>query len=466
MRCHSLFSAAAMWLALATQAIPASASRCKAAQAAEPACNADCQAVFGAALAREKSNWATQDFSQDPFFTTPANATGARPGDILRWQEVSAAAMKTNFTMVPGGMSLTRFMYVTEDINRNPIPATAFALLPLSLPESGKFKTTVWTHGTAGRSRHCAPSNQKNLYYGYQGPLLLASGGHAVIGPDYAGQGSDIPAGFRYEAGHIHAADAAYALVAARKVIGTYLSKEWVVVGHSEGGMTAWRTNQRLAMSEQEALKEAGPLIGAVAIAPAMTPVDLIPKSFRLAGDRPNGPAQNALYMLQSLAAMWPQDFNITDILTDRANALVPLLDSGCQDSGAVLLSNMSTKDVFRKAEWIKHPKFFEWQRTFNGVDERPLAAPMLVVQGDNDQLTYIEEAMQSFNRTCAADRAANAEMRVYPDLGHGGALDASQDYYMRWIADRFNKGAPANKGCTITKPVPLNERYQRDVRG
>ncbi|KAL8381427.1 hypothetical protein RB595_005612 [Gaeumannomyces hyphopodioides] len=457
MRCHALFSAAAVWLAFAAaQTITGCDAKCQA------ACDAGCQATFGRALATEKSNWATQDFANDPFFTTPANATGARPGDILRWQEIPAAAMRTNFTAVPPGMSLTRFMYVTEDIDRKPIPATAFALLPLSLPESGVFKTTVWTHGTAGRSRHCAPSNQKNLYYGWQAPFLLAAGGHAVIAPDYSGQGSDVPGGFRYEAGHIHAADAAYSLVAARKVMGAYLSKEWVVIGHSEGGMTAWRTNQRLAMSEQEALNEAGTFIGAVSIAPAMTPVDLIPKSFRLAGDKPNGPAQNALYMLQSLAAMWPKEFNMSNILTDRANAVLPLLDSGCQDSGQVLLANMTTKDVFKSTEWISHPKFLEWQRVFNGVDERPLAAPMLIIQGDNDQLTYLEEALQSFNRTCNGSGAHDAEMRIYPDLGHGGALDASADYFMPWIADRFANAATAQKGCFVTKPKPVNTRYQR----
>ncbi|KAL8297197.1 hypothetical protein RB597_006329 [Gaeumannomyces tritici] len=459
MRCKALFSAAA-WVAFAaSQAVTGCDAKCQA------ACDAACQAAFGNALAREKANWATQDFEHDPFFTTPANATGARPGDILRWQEIPASAMRTNFTAIPGGMSLTRFMYVTEDIDRKPIPTTAFALMPLSRPESGVFKSLVWTHGTAGRSRHCAPSNQKNLYYGWGGPLLLAAGGYAVIAPDYSGQGSDVPGGFRYEAGHIHAADVAYALVAARKVMGTYLSKEWAVIGHSEGGMTAWRTNQRLAMAEQEALKEAGTFVGAVSIAPAMTPVDLIPKSFKLAGDRPNGPAQNAVYMLQSLAAMWPEDFNLSNILTDRARAILPLLDSGCQDSGQVLLSNMTTKDVFKSTEWTSHPKFLEWQRVYNGVDERPLAAPMLVVQGDNDQLTYLEEALQSFNRTCNGAGSHDAEMRIYPDLGHGGALDASPDYYMPWIADRFANRPVAQKGCVVTKPVPLNSRYQRDTR-
>lgn len=70
-----------------------------------------------------------------------------------------------------------------------------------------------------------------------------------------------IPGEFHCEAGTLHAADVAYALVAARSVLGDILSDEWVVAGHSEGGMTAWRTNERLAMSGQDTLLKAGTLI-------------------------------------------------------------------------------------------------------------------------------------------------------------------------------------------------------------
>ncbi|KAL5616570.1 hypothetical protein FOBRF1_005318 [Fusarium oxysporum] len=47
------------------------------------------------------------------------------------------------------------------------------------------------------------------------------------------------------------------------------LSDGWVTVGQSEGGMTAWRVNERLALSGQDALRKAGNFLGSVAIAPA-----------------------------------------------------------------------------------------------------------------------------------------------------------------------------------------------------
>lgn len=61
---------------------------------------------------------------------------------------------------------MSRFLYMTEDINRKPIPASAFVLLPYNKPDPSKtLNTLVWTHGTAGRIRNYAPSNHRDLYY-------------------------------------------------------------------------------------------------------------------------------------------------------------------------------------------------------------------------------------------------------------------------------------------------------------
>lgn len=40
--------------------------------------------------------------------------------------------------------------------------------------------------------------------------------GYAVVTPDYAGQGSDIPLGFMNESGALHVADVSFAIVSAR----------------------------------------------------------------------------------------------------------------------------------------------------------------------------------------------------------------------------------------------------------
>jgi hypothetical protein len=246
---------------------------------AQEACDSGCQTAFQQALASESSSWVSKNLSASEFYSTPANSTGAKPGDLLRWEDLSRGEANRNYS-IPGSMSISRYLYMTEDIDRKPIPASAFVLLPYNKPDSNKpLNTLVWTHGTAGRIQNCAPSNHKDLYYEWQGPYALAQAGYAVVAPDYAGQGSDIPQGFMYEAGFLHAADVTYGLIAARKMMGKLLSEEYVVVGHSEGGMTAWRTNERLAMPDQEDLLKAGKFLGSVANAPALRPLDLIPES-------------------------------------------------------------------------------------------------------------------------------------------------------------------------------------------
>ena len=426
---------------------------------AQEACDAACQAAFTQVQAIEAASWVSKNVTTDPFYSTPANITGAKPGDLLRWEDLSRDVVNLNFTP-PAGMSISRFLYMTEDINRKPIPASAFVLLPYNKPDSEKpFNTAVWAHGTAGRIRNCAPSNHKDLYYEWQGPYALATAGYAVVAPDYAGQGSDIPQGFMYEAGYLHAADVAYGLIAARKVIGDVLSEEWVVVGHSEGGMTAWRTNERLAMPDQEELLKAGKFLGAVANSPALRPLDLIPESVRRAAGGPIGDAVS-VFFLQSLALLFPDQIRVEDYVTDTVLGRVPLMDQGCLLVGRALFSNLTADELFKDFSWLSHPAVVDWQKRYNGAGPHALAAPMLVVQGITDPLTYANNTKWDFNQTCNAFPNSKATLRLYPDADHNVAAQVPQFDFLRWIKDRFD-GAEVQVGCTIETAEPATTRFR-----
>lgn len=433
-----------------------------------PGCDEQCMQSYQKALASEQAQWATQNISDDPFYDTPTNASSAKPGDLLRWQALSPDHVAANWTQVPTGMSLARFLYMTEDIDRIPIPASAFVLLPYwqgiwSAPNASKFNTVVWAHGTAGRARQCAPSNNQQLYYGWEAPFFLASSGYAVVAPDYAGLGSMVPGEFHYEAGFIHAADVAYSLVAARSVLGNILSDEWIVAGHSEGGMTAWRTNERLAMADQDALLKAGKLIGAVSAAPALRPIDLIPKSIELAGDGPLGDIVS-VYLLQSITRIY-SDLNFDDYISDEAKARLPAADASCLVTGEALFANLTTAQIYKNTSWLTSPQFVDWQERFNGAGAAQLAAPMLVVQGLGDILTYANETEWDFNRTCSAFPDSAAELFLVPELGHDPAFQASQPYYIDWIRQRF-AGVEIAEGCTRRTAVPVNDDFVRGASG
>lgn len=428
---------------------------------AQESCDQACQAAFKQVFAIESASYVSQNVSSEEFYSTPANATGAKPGDLLRWEDLSRQIVNTNYTP-PAGMSISRFLYMTEDIDRKPIPASAFVLLPYNKPDPNKpLNTLVWTHGTAGFGRKCAPSNHRDLYYEWQGPYALASAGYAVIAPDYAGQGSDIPQGFMYEAGYLHAADAAYGLIAARKVIGKLLSHEWVVVGHSEGGMTAWRTNERLAMPGQEELLKAGKFLGAVANSPALRPLSLIPESIRRANGGPIGDAVS-VFFLQSLAGLFPGKFKIEDYVTDLVLGRIPLVNKGCLLSGRALFAGLTASQLFKDLSWLELPIIVDWQKRYNGAGPHALAAPMLVVQGTTDILVYANNTEWDFKQTCSSFPESKATLMLYPRADHNVAAQVPQLDYLKWIKERFD-GCEVKKGCEIKTVETVTDRF-RDV--
>jgi pimeloyl-ACP methyl ester carboxylesterase len=296
------------------------------------------------------------------------------------------------------------------------------------------------------------------LYYEWSGLYPLALAGYAVVAPDYSGQGSDIPQGFMYETGYLHAADVAYGLIAARKVIGDLLSEEYVVVGHSEGGMTAWRTNERLAMPDQEELLKAGKFLGSVANSPALRPLDLIPESIRRAKGGPIGDAVS-VFFLQSLAALFP-NFHIEDYVTDTVLGRLSLMDQGCLGVGRALFANLTSEQLFKNLTWLEHPDVVDWQKRYNGAGPHALAAPMLVVQGIADPLTYANNTEWDFNQTCNAFPDSKASLLLYPESDHNvNAMAPTRDYF-KWIADRFD-GVEVPSGCSINTVKTITTRFR-----
>jgi hypothetical protein len=67
------------------------------------ACDSKYMESFKKAFALESSMWATTNFKDDPFYTTPENASDANPGDLLRWQDLSIEQMANNWTGIPAG---------------------------------------------------------------------------------------------------------------------------------------------------------------------------------------------------------------------------------------------------------------------------------------------------------------------------------------------------------------------------
>lgn len=422
-----------------------------------PDCIGECAETFAAGYVYENASWVVKDLSTDPFWDIPADTNATAAGDLIKWENITPNFTQQNWT-TPGGMTLARFLYYTEDVDGSLLPASAFALLPYHPPSGqNQFRTIIWTHGTAGFMPKCAPSNHKNLYYEWQAPYSMAMAGYAVIAPDYTGLGTNIPQGFMYLAGYPHAADTVFSLVAARKQLGDILSKEYVVIGQSEGGMVAWRTNERLAMEGQDALFEAGTFLGSVAIAPSMQPFDLIEDFFESQNIADS--AGIVLFLLQSLSGLYPDQIRLEDWFTPVALSRAKLSREACVYGAYYLFTGLNITETYTNTSWTRHPAALDWRKTYMREGIHPLSAPLMIVQGGADFLVFPNSTEKAYNQTCDNFPASSVILSEYSGADHDVVTTAAQRDYMAWVADRFD-GVSAPVGCSRSNFGPLFDSF------
>ncbi|KAL4940196.1 hypothetical protein BDV06DRAFT_213667 [Aspergillus oleicola] len=407
------------------------------------ACDAACQAVYNQSLPIDASFWVHPNITSDKFYHAYGDHSKYNIGDMLKWQDVLASELPGQWWL-PSGLSLSRFLYVTEDVDGKPLPASAYVLIPYNNPwgDNKPYRVVVWAHGTAGFTPQCAPSNDRRLQYHWQAPFALAQQGYVVIAPDYAGQGTTIPQGFMYNAGIPHAADVSNAVRAVRQELSRLVTKEWVVAGHSEGGLTAWRTAQREANPELAA----GNFIGAVAIAPAMEVMSLVPWVIETA----NGGSMHEIYlpfMLRSIARLFPS-FDLSKYMTSKLIGLSEVAMNACLNVALPLLLNLTLAEMYlNNANFTSAPEVQQWNEKYQGKGASKLAGPLLVFHGDQDFIIPHEHIGNVFDEQCKAFPDSTARYTLLPGLDHDGAVMGAHARWFPWINDRF-EGKELKSGC------------------
>ena len=224
----------------------------------------------------EYSQYAGGSTLEDPFYIPPRLAANVvpPPGTILKIEDFTQTV---NYTLPPN-LALSRFLYVSRNVNGTSVPASAYILWPFAPndfnhAEPNAAPTILWNHLTAGYYGPAAPSKHRNLWAGDNVPFTLALAGYAVIAPDYAGLGvtQDFNGDFlphQYLAAPAAAADSIFAYHAARAAFSDRLSKSFVGIGHSQGGETTWGLAELLAAEPDLA----DGYLGSVAMATATNP--------------------------------------------------------------------------------------------------------------------------------------------------------------------------------------------------
>lgn len=385
----------------------------------------------------ELSHRAHPSVVEDAFYTPPPNSTDAAPGSLLKVERET----DTSFYTLAPNLSLSRFIYQSKTSNGTLVPVSAYVLWPYRAREYGDgLPVVVWAHGTTGISDECAPSNMQNLCQHFQAPYQLALLGYVVVATDYAGLGVRADASGKFIAheyinGRAQANDVAYSIPAAQKAF-SELSKRFVVIGHSQGGLAAWGFAEKLVSEPMDGH------LGTIALSPVTRFLNL--------------PATDAvlpsliLMIAPGLIVTCP-GFNPEQIFTPEGlhslETYVAL--KGC----TAVLFHIQTKNILKDG-WQNNESVKEYQE-IAAVSGKRISGPMLVIQGGADPFIYPQSVTDAINETLEADPSAQIEYHMLPNVSHAPAMYAGLQIYLDWIAARFS-GQPVKPGSSRFDPQPV----------
>ncbi|OWZ20761.1 Lipase secreted [Phytophthora megakarya] len=336
------------------------------------------------------------DFDAD-FYATAANFSTSKAGDLLKFKPLDPA----NLTTI-SGISSYRIQYVSEDYNGTLIPVTGFIALPNTLPADGKFPLVAFAHGTIGTNYGCAISNGPD-FADYNMWSLISERGYAIVATDYAGLGNNATT-HRYCTFPAHAKDLFHSVVAARQAFGSVLTREWLSVGHSQGGAAVWKLAEDIdSLAEAHNSSEADNFIGTVALAPASRVSDL----FKFA-------VENVL----------PRDDYYT----------------------------WATTDLLLFAPYAVQQLYPEFSSTILG--DKALK-----------RLGLAKDAQLCANGVMGLALDFEIHMVVYPKQDHTGIVTAAAPEWLRWVDQRFDathREVLATSECTKVTLHPFHYEYVR----
>ena len=346
------------------------------------------------------------------FYQPPAPLSAGQPGDVI-W-----ARPVTNDAALPSAAQNWLVLYRSTNIAGQPVSVSGTVAIPKGTPPAGGWPVISWTHGTTGIADICAPSRNDSTFAprGYVN-LMNASldqwvaKGYAVVQTDYEGLGT--PGTHPYLVMDSEARGAVDMVRAARQ-LSPALSRDWLVMGHSQGGGAAAYTGYMGPVYGPELN-----LKGAIAISPS-SHLSLLVQMAEKKPEQPSDPYGTLLF--HSVAAAAP-GVKLAELLTPAGREVDSLVDSKCVGD---LRNDYKVGDVLNmNADF----------RALNGAlstlmdtqNARP-SVPVLVLQADQDE--------------AVPKPITDLLVKRYETLG------VSVDYRVYHIAER--RGAASNHQATV----------------
>lgn len=292
----------------------------------------------------------------------------------------------------------------------------------------------VWTHGTTGIAKSCAPSEAAKVRFKQiAGLQQMVDRGWTVIAPDYAGLGSRGPHPFLVA--DLTARTVADAARATAERPGN--GQRWAVWGIGQGGHAALATAERA-----RALAAALDLVGAAAAAP---PMDLA------ANFGAKGKAVTKGVLTAFAAASWSKvyDAPLATLGGQRTQQLIQRMGTLCAlGQGLKLTTILGAFSLGQRLKSVDLPGTQPWGRLLrrNSIDPRASAAvPLLITQGTKDDVVAPAVTRDFVRDACRA--GARLRWIESPGGDHAGQAGRTADQTIAWLADHF-AGRPAPSDC------------------
>jgi alpha-beta hydrolase superfamily lysophospholipase len=381
--------------------------------------------LLGAVAAALALALGSSDNPQGDASAKRAHSRETGPGTIVRSERLANPPV--------GAAGGWRIYYRSRGYNGKPAVVSGL----LFTPEGGGSSRAIvaFTHPTVGVASRCAPSLNQSSWSKIEGLQKFLAAGDVVVAPDYQGLGSAGP--HPYLVGDSEAWNTLDAVRAAGRFAPARAGRAFVAWGVSQGGQAALFTGLRAHAYAPE-LRLLGVAVGA--------PASQLSHLFAEGGDSPFARLVSA-YALQSWSVVYPR-LHLSSVLTSEARALVRNIAAICVDElnsphAETLIGESLSGSYLHAGTWYAQPL----AGILRANTPRPLPStiPLLVTQGEADQVVAPSETAALVRSLCAAGDAV--EYRTLPGVTHEYTGEESAGLVSAWVAQRF-AGQPAPSNC------------------